>query len=289
MIRHPWIRLPSILPPQIAPGILENDLTLTFRWWLETVLARVRWCAVPISFVAIPLFPTVPWILLALAAFGFGLGNLLVIRLLHQTPSNKQLSRSRSVATVVDWVSVMGSLSAFSGESVSATPAVFVLLIMTGVLRYGMPGLVMSAAGSLAVLVILIVAQVQMLAVLDVRQATVILASWVVVLAVVALVLAFLTQSAKEWQLWHRVKHELIRDARVDSLSKRQMELLPLLARKEPELTYEQIGALLCVSPETVKTHVRRMGEKLGVRGRWAVVALADERGMIPYDSSANS
>lgn len=142
----------------------------------------------------------------------------------------------------------------------------------------------MSAAGSFAVLGMLVAIQVQALATLEIPQAAVIMISWFVVLTVVVLVFAILSQAAKTWQVWHRIKDELLRDARGIRLSRRQLELLPLLSRTEPELTYEQIAEILCVSPETVKTYVRRMGEKLGVRGRWAVVAIAQEYGMTTYD-----
>ena len=65
-------------------------------------------------------------------------------------------------------------------------------------------------------------------------------------------------------------------------LSPQELRLLPLLARKD--LKYEQIAAILCISPETVKTHVRRLGSKLGVRGRWEVVAATRTYGLMPGD-----
>lgn len=41
VIKSRWTSVSSMLTPQVASGILGNDLTLTFRWWLETVLARI--------------------------------------------------------------------------------------------------------------------------------------------------------------------------------------------------------------------------------------------------------
>src|SRR5690606_23241327 len=63
-------------------------------------------------------------------------------------------------------------------------------------------------------------------------------------------------------------------------LSKREWELLPLLVRED--LTYEQIGEQLSISPYTVTTHVQRIGQKLGVSGRRAVVRAVRERGLLP-------
>jgi len=63
-------------------------------------------------------------------------------------------------------------------------------------------------------------------------------------------------------------------------LSYRESELLALLAREE--LTYAQIAESLSISPETVRTHVRHLGAKLGANGRSAVVMAARARRLLP-------
>lgn len=66
------------------------------------------------------------------------------------------------------------------------------------------------------------------------------------------------------------------------SLSRREREVLALLARADLR-TYREIGAVLCVSPETVRTHLRAIARKLGVAERRAdVVAAACARGLLP-------
>jgi DNA-binding CsgD family transcriptional regulator len=63
-------------------------------------------------------------------------------------------------------------------------------------------------------------------------------------------------------------------------ITAREWELLPLLARED--LTYRQIAEELHLSPETIKTHVRHLGEKLGTSGRHKVVSAARQHGLLP-------
>lgn len=65
-------------------------------------------------------------------------------------------------------------------------------------------------------------------------------------------------------------------------LSRWEREALALLARADLP-TYREIGAGLCVSRETVRTHLRAIARKLGVAERRAgVVATAYARGLLP-------
>jgi DNA-binding NarL/FixJ family response regulator len=57
------------------------------------------------------------------------------------------------------------------------------------------------------------------------------------------------------------------RNARLDTLSERQMQVLDLLA---DGCSYEEIGARLFISLNTVKFHVRSIFVRLGVRNRMA-------------------
>ncbi len=61
-------------------------------------------------------------------------------------------------------------------------------------------------------------------------------------------------------------------------LSKREREILRLLASG---MTNEAIGRELFISPETVRTHVRRAISKLGAKTRTEAVATALRRGLI--------
>jgi DNA-binding NarL/FixJ family response regulator len=61
-------------------------------------------------------------------------------------------------------------------------------------------------------------------------------------------------------------------------LSKREREVLSMLAAG---LTLEQIASMLVLSPETVRTHVRNAGRRLGGRTRVHTIALALQGGEI--------
>lgn len=55
-------------------------------------------------------------------------------------------------------------------------------------------------------------------------------------------------------------------------LSTRQVEIVQMLSEG---LTTREIARRLFVTPSTVKTHIARIGDKLGVQGRWAVATTA--------------
>jgi two-component system, NarL family, nitrate/nitrite response regulator NarL len=81
-------------------------------------------------------------------------------------------------------------------------------------------------------------------------------------------------------QLQERLLRELrSRSARADwRLSTREREVLQLAARG---LSTPQIGRSLYIGASTVKTHLERTAEKLGVHGRTAAVAEAMRRGLL--------
>jgi len=70
-----------------------------------------------------------------------------------------------------------------------------------------------------------------------------------------------------------------VREPRAEALSARETEVLALVARG---LTNVQIGRALYVSEATVKTHLMRACNKLGVTGRAAAVAKAMQTGALP-------
>jgi DNA-binding NarL/FixJ family response regulator len=57
-----------------------------------------------------------------------------------------------------------------------------------------------------------------------------------------------------------------------DALTRREVEVLRLLAEG---LQHEEIGRRLGIGPETVRTHARKAGERLGARTRTQAVATA--------------
>jgi len=61
-------------------------------------------------------------------------------------------------------------------------------------------------------------------------------------------------------------------------LTEREAEVLRLLAAG---LSYEEVSGLLCVSVNTVRTHIRAMYDKLGVHNRTHAIAAARRNGWI--------
>lgn len=63
-------------------------------------------------------------------------------------------------------------------------------------------------------------------------------------------------------------------------LSRREQEVLEMLVLGH---TQREIAAHLCISPKTVETHRRRLGEKLGCRSRAELVSYAITAGLMPH------
>src|SRR6185437_12931499 len=83
---------------------------------------------------------------------------------------------------------------------------------------------------------------------------------------------------------WRRVLAQRRNDP-LDHLSERQLEVLGLVAQG---LSYEEIGARLFISPNTVKFHLRTIYLRLGVRNRVAAARMLTERGHPSMPSAAD-
>jgi DNA-binding NarL/FixJ family response regulator len=68
------------------------------------------------------------------------------------------------------------------------------------------------------------------------------------------------------------------RDAGAESLTEREVEVLQLLAFG---YTNRDIGQRLYISPDTVKTHLEHIYQKLGANDRTAAVAEAFRRSLV--------
>ena len=65
--------------------------------------------------------------------------------------------------------------------------------------------------------------------------------------------------------------------ASVDDLTKREVEILGLIAE---EMTNNEIGEKLFISPRTVDTHRRNLLQKLGVKNTAGLVKFAIQNGV---------
>ena len=72
-----------------------------------------------------------------------------------------------------------------------------------------------------------------------------------------------------------------MRSAGADPLTRREVEVLAQVARG---LSNAEIGRVLLISEATVKTHLLRTFEKLGVGDRTAAVTTAMARGILRPD-----
>ena len=112
---------------------------------------------------------------------------------------------------------------------------------------------------------------------------------WLELLVAEAVVVWCLARGVDAAWLWaeERITADdvLLRRARL-CLSDRECQILTVLARED--LSYEQVGERLSITSDTVKTHVRRIADKLGLpeRGRKAVVAAARTHGLVPVQGT---
>lgn len=268
---------------------LDKDISPdTARQWLLAVwMIRIRWSAVPLCLLLVPLFPTISGPYAVVIALTLGLGNAGIAWLLHVGPSPARLRLARRCATSLEWTVGLGILALLSHEPTSRTPALLLLLILLAAVRYGLPGLLSAVLASGVMVVNLLAAQVFVLDVLDAHAAGAELKGWLLLLVVTALVVGGLIQATAERRRWEQKRwnhYGPVLQRLECGLTERELALLPLLANEA--LTYAAIAADQNVRPETIKTHARHLGAKLGVSGRHRIVAAARRRGLLPPEDT---
>jgi DNA-binding CsgD family transcriptional regulator len=162
-------------------------------------------------------------------------------------------------------------------------PALLLPVLVLTTVRFGIAGLLGAAGAACLVLTALLSVQVHALRVLEWSDGAPLLAGTALLVVWTALPIAGSAHAAKLWRRWELDRWERD-DANwrrlQDGLSEREWEVLQLIALDE--LTYRDIGTRLHISPETVKTHVRHIGEKLDGKGRQRVLRAAWKRQLLP-------
>lgn len=265
---------------------MEQGLFLHRGWFLEQYLVGIRWWMVPLCVIALPLFKPALWPLWLFHLLVFGTGNAWLAHVLRRQPALNHLRTVRSVATGLEWFTTLGALVLTSPDAATAAPFAMVVLLPVVAFRYGMRALIIAGTTTGAVVLLLVSAQIWLLHTLRLIAAWRVIEKWEAVTITMALIMSALLQARDARWDWQQEQWQTERNAersrfrRIESgLSKREWEILHLLA--DASLSYKQIGERLSCSESTVKTHVRHIGEKLGVSGRKEIVARADERELL--------
>ncbi|HLT20573.1 MAG TPA: helix-turn-helix transcriptional regulator [Thermomicrobiales bacterium] len=284
-----WDRIQRLasagLPPQVSPDTLSDNLVadhqLIRRWFSEALLLWAHWGLVGVLVLLAILFPArSQWLILLLAAATAAV-NIVNARLLRTGIEEAALARVAALATLVEWGVALGVSVAFRRELDSVSPYVLLLALLPVSYRYGVRGLVggFVAVGLIATVWFGLHLTIYDLVTADTLRSLVI--EWIVFLVLAVLFIGALILADSRRGQWEHRRLQTFRRERA-GLSNREWEVLLLVA--ESDLTYEDIGYLLNISPETVKTHVRRIGEKLAARGRDEVVRKAREQDLLPAE-----
>lgn len=283
MINSPPFPLSPPDASQITPIASSGDPQFAHRWLQETWLTRLRWWCLPLGLVLIPLFPAVSGPLTLILLLGLALSNAWLCRLLRQGYDPARLRLVCRLASTTDWLAVLGLIVLHGRDPSSGAQALpLVLLVLTG-MRYRWRGVLVGATGAGLIVAALVGTQLLVLDLLDPGAALRSLVVWELLVGLMALTVGGLVGAGGEWFRWEEARWAQQSAAlqRLQSgLSPQEWRVLSLLAQED--LTYQQVAQMLHISPVTVKTHVRRIGGKLGVSGRRPIVAAAREQGMVP-------
>lgn len=281
MIRH-TPRVPNVALP-LPTAETADDPAFAFRWLFEKTMVWNRWLTILLFYVLAISFRASDSLLEAiLIGASIAAGNTGVMVLLRRRAGPSGLRAVSGIATLLEWSGVLAILSLCVGNPFNNALSVLLILILVGGIRYGRAGLILSTFGAELIVIGFAGVHLIVLQSLRIEILTRGVAAWTGSILLTSLLVGcvirageiWLQQTAEQWKIGRATLHWLC-----SGLSPREWELLPLLARTD--LTYEQIAEALSISSETVKTHVRNLGIKLGANGRKAVVAAARERGLL--------
>lgn len=266
---------------------MEHDLSLHRGWFLEHSLVGIRWWMVPLGVVALPLFKPALWPLWVFHLLVLGVGNGWLTRLLRRSPEIDHLRVARSVATGLEWFTAIGALLLTSPDAATAAPIAMVVLLPVVAFRYGMRALIIAGTVTGVAVALLVSAQLRLLHILQIMTAWQVIEKWEATTIAMALIMYALLEARDACSHWQELQWQGERRGfrRFESgLSRREWEVLLLLA--DESLTIERIAGRFHRSPSTIKTHIARIGDKLGANGRREIVAVGRERGILPREST---
>lgn len=278
----------------------SDDAIARCRHRLEETMVIIRWIAVLFCFLALLLVPPPLTLLGILVTAGLAIGNLVMMACLQRAYRPHCYLIISGISSALEWLAALGMILSWSTMAFTPLPAALIILLVIDGVRYGFAGVVgawIAAALGVGGVTVL---QITTWQVLHPTVGIALLVRWETLIAVAAVAIGmllwegqrWLRQEASQWEEARVTIRRLQEEKRCweaerfalrclqTGLSYRESELLALLARED--LTYERIAAVLSVSPETVRTHVHRLGRKLGTSGRGPIVAAALERGLLP-------
>ncbi len=274
----------SVVAADVWPASpFREQRALMPQWVFERALTWIRWGTIPITLLIVPLFPTVPVpSVLALVVF-VGLANGWMTTQLTGTPDPSRLRAVGWGATVLDWAIAVGSMALFSPELARWAPGLLVLLVLTTAIRFGRTGLLAATLLAMVALWGWSVLAALYHGTQDASTTRSEMSGWSLLILAAACVAGGLVRSIEQYdrwdgERWPRYRNVLPRFQ--PGITEREWQVLQLIARDD--LTYRQIAKHLHLSPETIKAHVRHLGDKLGTSGRHKVVSAARRHGLLP-------
>lgn len=272
--------------PARATDIGSSDALQSGHCWIaEIALVWIRWCLLPPYVLLLLLVPASLRLLVVSDSLALGFGNAGVAWLLHQSHSQRRLRQVRWLATVTEWAAGLGIVVLFSRNATSNAPAVLFVLLLVHSVRHGLRGLFGATAGVAFSIAALIATHTWIYKTINTDMAKGLLEGWESLALLMAFVLGGLTWAREEWCRREAISHEGERTALARlryGFTEREWEVLGALA---DDLTYQQIGVKLNISDETVKTHVRHIGGKLGTSGRRGITKEACRQGLMALDN----
>jgi DNA-binding CsgD family transcriptional regulator len=272
------------------------------RWAVIASSAALFGVAVAVLLVIVPLvivprYPLTSLPLSVVLGTVVGLADVALVALvLRHRDSARHQQWALWLTEGIGWTLTAGILAVFAHypDSKALSAMVFPLVAAGASLRWvGFARAVIVEAGLLGTL---LVAQWRVLALIGGEEALRLAIDWGVLLLVVAAISGTLPRFAQYWhqqEMARRAGHMAAQAASREAglrhlevgLSKRERELLPLLADRE--LTYAEIARRVSgkkITAATVKVHVRNISRKLELDGadRERVVATVRERGLMP-------